>query len=80
MARQTRVRDVIMGMQHELVQEEIANEYVLVIPEGPLTRARPNELKKVVIGMLKHIWEQEECLGRVTNQDAIIIAEFSPTS
>ncbi|CAF2074751.1 hypothetical protein F2Q69_00035152 [Brassica cretica] len=49
------------------VQEEIATEDVLVIPEGPLTRARAKMLK-------------EECLGQISNHEAFTLMEFSPTS
>lgn len=47
--------DVIMGMQPEPVQEEIANDDVLVMPEGPLNRARAKKLKEALTGMLKSI-------------------------
>jgi len=56
-----------MGMQSKPVQEEIATEDVLVIPEGPLTRARAKMLK-------------EECLGQISNHEAFTLMEFSPTS
>ena len=46
---------MIMGMQPEPVQEEIANDDVLVMPEGPLNRARAKKLKEALTGMLKSI-------------------------
>nr|VDD31184.1 unnamed protein product [Brassica oleracea] len=74
------VDDVIMGMQHEPVQEEINSEDILAIPEVPMTRARSKKLKEAVTRMLKSIEDQEECLCQVSNHEAFTFMEFSPTS
>ncbi|WZY88500.1 hypothetical protein YC2023_045235 [Brassica napus] len=45
----------------------------LVIPPGPITRAKARRLKKAVGSLLMISWKQEDGLdGRLINQDTLI--------
>lgn len=52
--------------------EEPADEDVLTMPKGPMTRARSKQLKEAIGGLLKTSMKQEESLGRsLINQDTL---------
>ena len=59
-----------------------ADEDVLVLSKGPLTRSRSRKLTQAIGGLVKMSWKQEECLGRsLINQDTLItIQATSPSS
>ncbi|MCO6517230.1 MAG: hypothetical protein J6586_12200, partial [Snodgrassella sp.] len=77
--------DVIMDQLANGDDEDLdkpADEDVLALSKGPLTRSRSRKLTQVIGGLVKRSWKQEECLGRsLINQDTLItIQATSPSS
>ena len=79
--------DVIMGQlvdKDKEIMSKSADEYnedmgkpaeedVLTIPNGPMTRSRTKRLNEAIGGWLKTAWKQEDSLDRgLINQDTLI--------
>ncbi|KAL0723069.1 hypothetical protein Bca4012_037668 [Brassica carinata] len=63
------------------IKDEPADEGVLAISEGPMTRARSKQLKEAIGGLLQTSLKQEESLGRsLIIQDTLTTIQAIPFS
>ncbi|KAL0661836.1 hypothetical protein Bca4012_098673 [Brassica carinata] len=61
--------------------DQSADEEVLAIPVGPMTRSRTKKLNEAIGGLLKKSWKQEESLRRgLIIQDTLITIQAIPSS
>ncbi|KAF3519967.1 hypothetical protein DY000_02059797 [Brassica cretica] len=64
--------DVIMNQPTDGDDEKMgkpADEDVLAISKGPMTRSRSKKLTEAIGGLVKMSWKQEECLGGCWGQN-----------
>ncbi|KAF8116430.1 hypothetical protein N665_0018s0040 [Sinapis alba] len=50
--------------EHKEDMDQSADEEVLAMPKGPMTRSRTRRLNKAIGGLLKIAWEQKQSLGQ----------------
>ena len=63
------------------IMDKPADEDVLIIPKGPMTRSGTKRLNEAIGGFLKTAWKQEEGLERsLINQDTLITIQATPSS